>query len=78
MAGPMVRNDLGVVPSPRGVAVREFAALEYPREDFRWIAAQTRPGPAHKTGRVRAGLRRIWRSIGSRAEMETDADQVPT
>ncbi|HYA57095.1 MAG TPA: hypothetical protein VEH57_01335 [Thermoplasmata archaeon] len=76
MAGPIVRNDLGVVPSPRGVAVREFAALEYPREDFRWIAAQTRPAPAHRVG-LRTRWGRFWHSIGSHAEMET-GDTVPT
>ena len=73
---PNVRNDRGTDLSPRGAAVREFAALEFPREDFRWIASQVRPVPA-RTGGFRARWDRFRRSIGSPRETETEADPVP-
>jgi hypothetical protein len=73
---PIARNGPGPVSSPRGAAAREFAALEYRREDYRWITAQTRPARARKGG-LRAHWRRFRRSIGFPPETEAEADPVP-
>jgi hypothetical protein len=69
-------NGRDLVSSPRGAAAREFAALEYRGEDFRWIASQMRPAPARKGG-FRARWTRFRRSIGFPAETELEADPVP-
>ncbi len=75
LAATNVRNVRGVDLSPRGAAVREFAAREYPREDFRWIASMVRPAPAPRSG-LRARWDRFRRSFGSPRETETDAETV--
>ena len=40
---PNDRADWGVRSLPGGYRVREFASLEFPREDYHWVASATRP-----------------------------------
>lgn len=59
----------------RGADVREFAALEFPREDYHWVVAATRPiPPAERGWAVLAG--RILRSVGIPRKVEADRDTV--
>ena len=54
---------------------REFAAREFPREDFRWVLATANPSiPARKARGVRERLARILRAFGIPGESETDPE----
>jgi hypothetical protein len=58
-----------------GIGAREFAAREFPREDFRWVLANTHPAPAAPArGSVRARLARFLRTFGTPGEVETDPE----
>lgn len=44
---------------------REFAACEFPREDYLWVAQATRrAAPTHRVG-IRARWGRFWRAFGT-------------
>ena len=58
-----------------GFQAREFAAREFPREDYRWVLASlTQAAPAPAGGGLRARLVRYLRAFGTPGEVETDPE----
>jgi hypothetical protein len=58
-----------------GFQAREFAAREFPREDYRWVLASVQPArPARKGRALWARLARILRAFGTPGEVETDPE----
>ncbi len=58
-----------------GFQAREFAAREFPREDYRWVlASANRKTAARKGDGLRARLARFLRAFGTPGEVETDPD----
>ena len=55
-----------------GVGVREFARLEFPREDAHWVAAQTR-----RTSPTREGVRRPWARFWRPFETPLETEKEP-
>jgi hypothetical protein len=56
---------------------RAFAACEYPREDYLWVAAATRRAePTPRVG-LRARWARFWRSFGTPEEPEACRKDPP-
>ncbi len=58
-----------------GVGVREFASLEFPREDVHWVASQTRRS-SPKTGGRRGVWARFWRPFETPRESEQDPEAI--
>jgi hypothetical protein len=58
-----------------GFQAREFAAREYPREDYRWVLASANQVAATPKGvGLRARLARLLRAFGTPGEVETDPE----
>jgi len=75
----IVRADFAARSLPRSAGVREFAAIEFPREDCRWVARTlSERGPSKDLSESRLG--RLLRSFGTRrkAEPEVDPATEPT
>ena len=69
----MVRTNGVAASLPGGVGAREFAAREFPREDYHWGAAQlTRPTDARADGRGLWARIRGW--FGTPRKNEADAE----
>jgi hypothetical protein len=59
----------------RGFQAREFAAREFPREDYRWVLASLQETPRARKGRgLRARLAGIFRAFGTPGEIESDPE----
>ena len=57
-----------------GVGAREFARLEFPREDYHWVVANVCRAPAAPPGSgLRARIARALRVFGT-PEVETDPE----
>jgi len=76
LADQIVRADFAARSLPRSASVREFAELEFPREDCRWVASAV-SGGARRTGGVRARWGRFLRSFGTRRKAAPEADPAP-
>ena len=58
-----------------GTEAREFAALEFPREDYRWVLATVAREPsAPSSGGLRGRLARSLRAFGTPGDGETDPE----
>ena len=58
-----------------GFQAREFAAREYPREDYRWVLASVNlKAAAPKGGGLWARLAGVLRTFGTPGEVETDPE----
>jgi hypothetical protein len=73
LADQIVRADFAARSLPRSADVREFAALEFPREDCRWVASVVSGSSRPKDG-ARARWGRFLRSFGTRRKAEPEAD----
>ena len=72
LADQIVRADFATRSLPRGVGVREFARLEFPREDCRWVASA---GSVQvRKGRTGSRWAHLLRSFGSRRKAEPEVD----
>jgi hypothetical protein len=75
----MVRTNGASGSLPGGVGVREFAACEFPREDYHWVAYQvTRPNAVNA---ARPGLwtrLRGWLGAPGKSETDPEASLEPT
>jgi hypothetical protein len=70
----IVRARQGSDPLLGGAGAREFARLEFPREDYHWVVAQVcRVPTAPKGGGFRARLAKALRVFGT-PEVETDPE----
>lgn len=76
LALEIVRANRAAGSLPGGVGAREFAAREFPREDYRWVVAQLYATPVKKA-RARGVWGRILRPFGAPGEPETDPETVP-
>jgi len=76
LALEIVRANRAVGSLPGGVGAREFAAREFPREDYRWVVAQLCGTPARKA-RARGLWGRLRRPFGTPGEPKTDPETVP-
>jgi len=76
LASQIARADFAVRSLPRSEGVREFAACEFPREDYRWVAATVEAATRTK-GRRRSLWGRILRSFGTPRKAEPEADPAP-
>ena len=75
LSKPIVRADRAAGSLPGGVGAREFAAREFPREDYRWVVAElARPSAAPAAGSGPWGRFRRW--IGAPGETETDPETI--
>ncbi len=74
----MARTNGAAASLPGGVGVREFAAREFPREDYHWVVAQvTRPSARAAVGPgVWARIRR-WFGTPRKSETEPEAALEP-
>jgi hypothetical protein len=59
-----------------GVGAREFAAREFPREDYHWVVATTSPKPA-RPAVVGMWWGRFRRWLGTPGEIESDPEATP-
>ena len=73
LADQIVRADFAARSLPRSASVREFAALEFPREDCRWVGKMVSAAPLSK-GRAESRFGRLLRSFGTRRKAEPEAD----
>jgi len=76
LALEIVRANRAADSSFGGVGAREFAAREFPREDYRWVVAQLRETRA-RTVRARGLWARLRRAFGTPDESGTDPETVP-
>jgi hypothetical protein len=75
----MVRTNGVPASLSGGAGVREFAAREFPREDYRWVAVQVTRSMAVPA--VRPSLRtriRGWFRTPGKIETEPEANLEPT
>jgi hypothetical protein len=72
LADQIARADFAARSLPRNESVREFAACEFPREDYRWVASVVSRASRPK-GRIRARLGRLLRSFGIPRKAEPEA-----
>ena len=75
----MVRTNGVAASLPGGIGAREFAAREFPREDYHWVVRQvTRPtaAPAARPT-LWARLRQWWGAPG-KTETQPEANLEPT
>jgi hypothetical protein len=71
----IVRAHQGSYSLLEGTGAREFAAREFPREDYRWVLASAHRAPAARpSGGIRARLARFLRAFGTPGEVETDPE----
>ena len=75
LADQIARADIAARSLPRGYSVREFASLEFPREDCRWVASATSVGSVKGPARFRWA--HLLRSFGSRRKAAPEADPAP-
>ncbi len=76
LALEIVRANRAADSSYGGVGAREFAAREFPREDYRWVVAQLHEAPARKA-RALGLWGRILRPFRTPEESESDPETVP-
>jgi len=61
-----------------GSSVREFAAREFPREDYRWVVASVRDAAAKRPARAHGGGRfRRWFGTPGKSESDPEAKSEP-
>jgi hypothetical protein len=71
---PIVRARQGSDLLLGGAGAREFARLEFPREDYHWVVANVcRVPPTPSGGGLRARLAKALRVFGT-SEVETDPE----
>lgn len=71
---PIVRARQGSGRALGGVDAREYARLEFPREDYRWVVANVGRAPAAPSGSgLRARIAKALRVFGT-PEVETDPE----
>jgi len=71
LSAPNGRNSGSRRSLPRGAGVREFAALEFPREDYHWVVSTARSDKPLEGG-FWARWGRFWRSVGTPRKAEPD------
>jgi hypothetical protein len=75
----MVRTNGVAASLPGGYGAREFAAREFPREDYHWVAHQlSRPTAAPAAGRGLWARIREWFVTPGKIEAQTEANLEPT
>jgi hypothetical protein len=74
----MVRTNGVAVSLPGGYGAREFAAREFPREDYHWVAYQlTRPTAAPAEGRGLWARLRAWLVTPGKTKTDPEANLEP-
>jgi len=76
LADQIVRADFAARSLPRSASVREFAQLEFPREDCRWVATTVSAAPRPKGG-APSRWGRFLRSFGTPRKAAPKADPAP-
>jgi hypothetical protein len=75
LADQIARADFAARSLPRGLSVREFASLEFPREDSRWVASAS--SMRVRKGHTGSRWAHLLRSFGSRRKAEPEVDPAP-